>query len=308
MRPAAAVLALALVLASACSLGRSIPRAPASAHAAGVVRRDARLAVTWVGHATMLVQIDDKLILTDPLLTDSVGQIQRRLQEPGLSLEEIPPLDAVVVSHMHFDHLSLGSLEMIEHKTPKVLVPQGGLVYVPDFAFDTQELARWESWEGAGGLRITAVPVDHVGYRYGVDDAWMTTSFTGYVFQYHGLAVYFAGDTAYARDDFEETHVRFPDLAVALLPIAPIHPRDFMKKVHMDPDEALRAFGDLGAREMIPMHFDTLVNSADDSGEARETLVRLARERHVEDRVHVLRIGEQRVVVGGAYGAAGTSQ
>ena len=292
----ALALTLALVVLASCTFGASIPRAPASAHPAGVVRKDARLVVTWVGHATMLVQMDDKLILTDPLLTDTVAQIQRRTQEPGLSPDEIPRLDAVVVSHMHFDHLSLGSLEMIEHKTPKVLVPRGGLVYVPNYAFDTQELATWEAWEAGDGLRITAVPVDHVGWRYGIDIGWMDDSFTGYVFEYHGLTVFFAGDTAYAPEKFAAARARFPVFDVALLPIAPINPRGFMKKVHMDPDEALRAFVDLGAREMIPMHFDTLVNSADGSGEARETFVRLARERHLQGRVHLLRAGEQRVV------------
>src|SRR5690606_37644394 len=78
------------------------------------VTKDARLAVLWIGHATALVQIDDKVILTDPVFTSTVGQVSKRVVEPGLDPKDLPPVDAVLVSHMHYDHLSLGSLEMIE--------------------------------------------------------------------------------------------------------------------------------------------------------------------------------------------------
>jgi L-ascorbate metabolism protein UlaG (beta-lactamase superfamily) len=260
-------------------------------------RDDARLAVLWVGHATALVQLDDKFVLTDPLLTDTVGQLTHRLQEPGIDPANLPPLDAVIVSHMHFDHLSPGSLEMIEAKVRRLFVPQGGLVYVPNFAFDARELPTWTSFE-EGGLRITAVPVKHVGYRYGVDAAWMTRSFTGYVLEYHGLVVYFGGDTAYDGARFRATAARFPHIDLALLPIAPIHPREMMESLHEDPGEAVQAFLDLGARTMVPIHFDTLINGFDQPGEARAALERAMKERGLgEDRVKILPIGGQAVVV-----------
>jgi L-ascorbate metabolism protein UlaG (beta-lactamase superfamily) len=259
-------------------------------------RSDARLAVLWVGHATVLLQIDDKFVLTDPLLTAAAGQLSKRLVEPGIRPEDLPPLDAVVISHMHFDHLSLGSLDLIEPKVRCLLVPRGGLVYVPNYSFDAKELSTWEAWE-EGGLRVVAVPVKHNGWRYGIDSAWMKTSYTGYVVQYHGLTVYFGGDTAYAEEKFVATARAFPSIDLALLPIAPIHPRDFMKNSHVDPDEAVRAFIDLRAKRMVPIHFDTLVNGTDEAGEALVELRRSARERGVEERVHVLAIGEQRVIV-----------
>ncbi len=95
------------------------------------VRRDARLAVLWVGHATVLIQMDDKLILTDPVFTATVGQLSKRMIEPGLDRANVPPVDAVLISHMHFDHLSLRSLEMLEKRIKRLYVPEGGLVYVP---------------------------------------------------------------------------------------------------------------------------------------------------------------------------------
>ena len=260
-------------------------------------RADARLAVLWVGHATVLLQMDDKLILTDPLLGNTVGQLTRRLQEPGIDPANIPSLDAVVISHMHFDHLSLGSLDTIESKVHRLIVPQGGLVYMPNYAFDARELPTWQSFE-EGGLRITAVPVKHVGFRYGVDAAWMKTSFTGYVFEYHGLTVYFSGDTAYDGERFRATAARFPSIDLALIAIAPIHPRSLMEATHVDPAQAVQAFLDLGARTMVPIHYETLVNGFDAPGEARGALVKVMKERGLgEDRVRILPIGGQAVIV-----------
>jgi N-acyl-phosphatidylethanolamine-hydrolysing phospholipase D len=292
-------------LLSACTASRILggnlaalgtPPRPVQNKITHPARSDARIAVTWVGHATVLLQMDDKFILTDPVFTETIGQITRRAVEPGLDPENLPPIDAVLVSHMHFDHLSLGSLDMIESKTRRLFVPKGGLVYIPNYPFDERELATWARWE-EGGLAITAVPVKHNGFRYGLDGAWMTTSYTGYVVEYHGLTVYFGGDTAYFRG-FAETRLRFPHIDLALLPIAPIHPRSFMEAMHVDPREALQAMSDLGARAMMPIHFDTFPNSADEPGEARDLLRRLAGERGWgPEKVAVLDIGEQRVIV-----------
>jgi N-acyl-phosphatidylethanolamine-hydrolysing phospholipase D len=261
-------------------------------------RTDARVAVLWVGHATILLQMDDQMILTDPLLIDTVGQLTRRLQEPGIDPANLPALDAVVVSHMHFDHLSYGSLDRIESKVRRLFVPRGGMVYIPNYAFDVRELGTWESFENAAGLRVTAVPVKHVGYRYGVDAAWMKSTFTGYVFEYHGLTVYFGGDTAYDGEHFRETRAHFPSIDLALLPIGPIHPRGTMEEVHVDPAESVQAFLDLDARVMVPIHYDTLVNSFDAPGEVHATLERVMKDRGLgADRVKILPIGGQAVIV-----------
>jgi L-ascorbate metabolism protein UlaG (beta-lactamase superfamily) len=146
-------------------------------------------------------------------------------------------------------------------------------------------------------MRITAVPVRHSGFRYGLDAAWMTATFTGYVFEYRGLTVFFGGDTAYDRDRFRATAARFPSIDLALLPIAPIHPRWFMESKHMDPGEAVRAFLDLGARWMIPIHFDTMIDGLDASGEAVATLERESASAGVEKRVKILPVGGQAMVV-----------
>lgn len=258
------------------------------------VRPEAELAVLWVGHATVLVQLGDKFVLTDPVFTDTVGQVSKRLVEPGISVEHLPPIDVALVSHMHFDHLSLGSLELIEPKVKDLIVPQQGLLYVPGFSFPTWELATWESWE-RDGLRVTAAPVRHYGFRYGMDREWMTSSYTGYVVEYAGRTVYFGGDTATTRG-FRATAERFPAIDLAILPIAPIHPRDFMCRAHLDPKEAVQAFRELGAKRMLPMHYDTFLNSFDELGEARRELVRAVDAERMRDRLVLLEIGEQRVL------------
>jgi N-acyl-phosphatidylethanolamine-hydrolysing phospholipase D len=260
-------------------------------------RADARLAVLWVGHATALIQMDDKLIMTDPVFTSSVGQFSARLVEPGLDVENVPHLDAVLISHMHFDHLSLGSLELLEDRIRTLFVPQRGLTYLTDFDFPAVELARWQSFEHAG-LRVTAVPVEHNGMRYALDRAWMQTGWTGYVVEYRGQTIYFGGDTAYAQELFQETGRRFPNIDLALLPIGPIRPRSFMAQFHIDPDEAVDAYFDLGARWMVPIHFDTFVSSKDEPGDAPKRLREVMRLRKLgSDRIALLRIGEQRVFV-----------
>jgi L-ascorbate metabolism protein UlaG (beta-lactamase superfamily) len=261
------------------------------------VDKNARLSVLWVGHATALIQIDDKLILTDPVFTSTVGVLSKRLVEPGFDAENLPALDAVLISHLHFDHLSLGSLSMLEPKVRMLLMPRTGVTYLTDFSFPVLELRTWQAYE-KDGLRITATPVQHLGFRYGLDGDWMNEGFTGYVIEYHGLKVYFGGDTAYDQKLFVDTGQRFPDLDVALLPIGPIEPRDFMRRVHVDPGEAIQAFFDLGAKRMVPVHYDTFVNSTDAPGDALKALDAAKKKWDLGTREIVpIAIGERRVFV-----------
>ena len=270
------------------------PIRAADAHVATPVRKDTGLAVLWIGHATLLLQLDDKIVLTDPVLTPTAGYFSKRLVAPGLTTREIPPLDAVLVSHMHLDHLSLDSLFALRRRTRRVVVPEGGAVYLPDAIEDPAELAPWQSVD-LDGLRITAVPVQHVGWRYGLDALWRHGAFSGYVIEYGGHTVYFAGDTAFAPAHFEATRQRFPHLDLAILPIAPLGPRKFMARTHMDPTEALQAFELLGAKWMVPMHFDTFINSTDQVGDAVRALELALEGRADRERVVRLGIGEQRI-------------
>ncbi|MEM1416046.1 MAG: MBL fold metallo-hydrolase [Myxococcota bacterium] len=263
------------------------------------VRPGAELAVLWVGHATVLLQMGERQILTDPVFVHRVGQLSPRLVEPGLDPADLPPVDACLISHMHFDHLSLGSLDLIEERVGHLFLPRGGLPYVPRRSHPVDTLGPWEGMTVAGDVRVTAVPVDHEGYRYGLDASWMEGGFTGYVVEHAGLTVYFGGDTAYDQALFQATRERFGSIDLALLPIGPIAPRDFMEKTHVDADEAVRAFLDLGAETMIPIHYGTFMHGLD-TPEGPLLALREAVARHgVEaSRVRALAIGEQVVLRG----------
>jgi L-ascorbate metabolism protein UlaG (beta-lactamase superfamily) len=258
-------------------------------------RPDARLAVLWIGHSTVLFQLDDKFVLTDPVFTNFVGTVSHRLVEPGLRPENVPFLTAVLISHRHYDHLSPDSIEDIQNHIANVLVPEATAADVPPGPYLRFELSWWQSWESEG-LRVTAVPVMHEGGR-ALDAGSHPRSFTGYVLEYHGLVVYFPGDTAYDGAGFHAVAARYPRIDLALLPICPTAPRDEMHATHMDAAEAVQAAHDLGAKRMIPIHFDTFINSDEDRGDCLRALEQAARLDTASGlEVLPLRIGEQRVL------------
>jgi len=255
------------------------------------------LSVLWIGHATCLIQIGDKVFITDPIFTNIAGMISKRRIEPGILPSSIDRLDYILISHIHFDHLSYGSLSLMP-KTATILLPSGGREYTPEFGFsEYREMNAWTTFE-ADGVRITSVPVKHFDGRYGFDVAWLDHhTYTGYVIEYQGKTVFFAGDTGYDPEMFREIGRKFA-IDIALIPIAPIEPHDFMKRVHTDPREALQIFEDVGAKFMIPIHHRTFVQGLDSSLTfAQDQLKRLVSERHIEDRVMILGIGEQRIFV-----------
>ena len=255
------------------------------------------LSVLWVGHATCLIQIGDKIFLTDPIFTKTAGMISKRRIEPGILPSSIDKLDYILISHIHFDHLSFGSLSMLQ-KSAVMILPMGGAGYTPEFGFsDYHEMNPWTTFE-ADGVRITAVPVSHFSGRYGFDGIWLNnTSYTGYVIEYQGETVFFAGDTGYDPEKFKEIGRKF-HIDIALIPIAPIEPHDFMKRVHADPEEALQIFDDVHAKTMIPIHHRTFVQGLDSSlTYAQDQLKRFVVERQMGDRVVILKVGEQRILV-----------
>ncbi|MGH2568100.1 MAG: MBL fold metallo-hydrolase, partial [Bacteroidota bacterium] len=149
------------------------------------------VAVSWIGHATTIVQVRDKLFITDPLLTKTVGMILKRYVVPGIDPATLPKMDFTLVSHTHFDHFSYGSLAMLP-KDGTLLIPLGALRYTPDLGFrQIREMKPWDVVE-EDGVRVTAVPVQHFSGRYGLDMAWMRDhGYTGYVVEYAGYTFFF---------------------------------------------------------------------------------------------------------------------
>ena len=260
------------------------------------VFQNVKLAVSWVGHATVLIQIYNKIIITDPLFTNTIGMVVKRFVKPGLEPSLITNVDFTLISHMHFDHLSYGSLDMLP-KNGTLLIPYGIARYVPDFGFmKTEELQPWEFIEN-DSVRITAVPAQHFTGRYGFDRDWMgDIGYTGYVVEYRGVVVFFAGDTGYNSEFFKEIGSRFK-IDLAIIPIAPSSGNGLGSQVHVGPLGALTIFKDVGAAFMMPIHFGTLLfgSTANPNGPLEQLRVIAARE-GISNRIVGLEAGEQRII------------
>jgi L-ascorbate metabolism protein UlaG (beta-lactamase superfamily) len=268
------------------------------------IRPDAKLAVLWVGHSTVLIQIGDKFVLTDPVFTQYIGGLSRRLVEPGIAPEHLPRIDAVLVSHRHLDHLSRDTFHMLSPRLTSVLTPLGAAADIPKGSYRVEEIPYWQKWK-RDGLTVTAVPVDHDGGRI-LDSDSHPQAFTGYVIQHDGVTVYFPGDTAYQKPMFDEVARRFGPIDLALIPIGPISPPDIMLKHHLDPEQALQAANDLQAAVMVPIHFGTFINSLDAAGDCEAALDEALRKgRAGRVSVEKLRIGEQRILIAAAAAASG---
>ena len=283
-----------IVLQSFGRIGETIPDPPHMI--TSPILPNANLAVSWAGHATVLIQIHDKIILTDPFLTNTLGMVVKRYVKAGLDPTLLPKVDITLISHIHFDHFSYGSLALLP-KNGVLAVPQGAAEYTPDFGFkDVEELKPWEMIE-RDGVRITAVPVQHFTGRYGFDTAWMgTLGYTGYVIQYKEYTVFFGGDTGYNPEMFKEIGRRFT-IDLAIVPIAPGSSGGLGSRVHANPLGALEIFKDLHAKLMMPMHFGTLFyGPTTNPNESIDLLRQAAARQNLSDKVIGLEVGEQRIL------------
>ncbi|MEU4878221.1 MBL fold metallo-hydrolase [Streptomyces sp. NPDC021608] len=236
-----------------------IPRLPVAP--APVPRADARtVAVTWVGHASWVVGIGGLTVLTDPVWSRRILGTPARITPVGVRWEELPRVDAVVISHNHYDHLDAPTLRRLPRDTP-VFVPAGlGRWFRRRRFTRVTELDWWEAAE-LSGVRFDFVPAHHWSKRSLVDTC--RTLWGGWVLTAPGgQRVYFAGDTGYGHW-FSRIGQRHPGIDLALLPIGAYDPRWWLSDVHCDPEEAVRAALDLGARRMAPMHWGTFVLSAE---------------------------------------------
>jgi L-ascorbate metabolism protein UlaG (beta-lactamase superfamily) len=257
-----------------------------------------RLRVTFVGHATVLVQMDGLNILTDPVWSKRASPVAwagpRRVRPPGIQFEDLPPIHVVLISHNHYDHLDLSTLLKLRDKhRPRFVVPLGNAALLASRGIDAAaELDWWQSFGvGVGdGVRVVCIPARHFSGR-GLRDRDRTL-WCGYVVVGASGAVYFAGDTA-AGPHFAEVRERFGRVRLALLPVGAFLPRWFMRPVHVSPEEAVEAHETLGAHVSVAIHFGTFPLGDDSETEAVETLGRALAERGVSsEEFRVLDFGE----------------
>lgn len=250
------------------------------------------LGVTFIGHSSFFLQTGGRNVLVDPVFAKRLI-VLRRQRHPGMLIEQMPPIDVVLVTHAHMDHLNLPSLRRIVRATrrlrgrgPEIVVPHGVNDLVSELGFRRVSTLKW--WQGieAAGLQITMTPCRHWGARMFSDTH---RGYGGYVIDSGGQSVYHSGDTAYF-DGFAEIGRRLSP-EVALLPIGAYFP-DSYRAVHTSPEEAVRGFLEVGAKWMVPMHYGTFRLGREPMDEPVKRLRAEADRLGIGSRVKVLGEGE----------------
>lgn len=251
-------------------------------------------AVTWVGHATTVVQLGGRTFVTDPVWRDGLPGRIPRLTPPGIAFEHLGPVDGILVSHNHYDHMDAPTLARFPRDTP-VFVPAGTGRWARRKGFtEVHEMDWWESVDHRG-VRVTFVPSHHWTRRGLLDTN--AALWGGWVLSAPGQEpVHFAGDTAYGGH-FKEIRGRLGPMGTTILPIGAYEPRWFMKNVHMDPDEAVRACSDLEAKRMVAMHWGTFPLTREPILEPpQRARAAWLREGRPESDLWILALGEGRVI------------
>ncbi len=263
--------------------------------------RSEALRVTFINHATMLIQVDGLNILTDPIWSRRTSPVSwagpARRRDPGVAFDALPKIDFVLLSHNHYDHLDLSTLERLEQRDhPVIISALGNVALLEKHSISGGRSHEWwETVEASTSVRIHLVPAQHFSGR-GLTDR-DANLWAGYVIESSKGRVFFAGDTGWGPH-FQMIRDRIGTIDVALLPIGAFRPVWFMSPVHISPLEAVRAHRILGARISIPMHYGTF-NLGDD-GEAEPLLAlrrALASEGLPESEFLVLDQGEGRAVL-----------
>lgn len=250
--------------------------------------------ITWVGHASYLIRTGGMTVLADPVWSESIPGRIRRLHAPGVPWQEVPPVDAVLISHNHYDHLDSPTLKRVPRATPMLVPAALGRWFTRRGFTAVTELDWWEHVT-VDGVRFEFVPAHHWSRRGLLD--LNRTLWGGWIVQAKGgPLLYFAGDSGYG-DRFAAIGARHPGIDLAMMPIGAYAPRWFMGGAHMDPVEAVQATLDVGATRMAGMHWGTFVLSQEPVTEpARLTREAWLRTGRPPEDLWELAIGESRVL------------
>ncbi len=216
--------------------------------------------VTWVGHATFLVQIGHTTLLTDPIWSDTASPVSfvgpRRHVAPGIEIEDLPPIDFVVISHNHYDHLDLATLERLARRRSETrfFVPLGNGALLRDAGIDNVVELDWGQHVEHNGVRVYCLPCQHwsqrglTDFQKGLWSSWAVIA--------EDRRFYFAGDTG-LFDGFSTIGAELGPFDLAAVPIGAYAPPAMMKPFHMNPEEAVEAGRALRAQRLVGMHFGT---------------------------------------------------
>jgi len=247
-----------------------------------------QICITWIGHASFLIQTHELNVLIDPNWAKWLKVI-KRLKKPGLEIHHLPEIDIVMVTHAHFDHLDRRTLRKVAADQP-IVVPTGVGNLVHDLGFQiVHELDCWQSVK-VGPMRVSLTPCYHWGARFLAD---LHRGFGGFVIEVEGRTIFHCGDSAFFPG-FREIGEHYK-IDIALLPIG-AYDAPTGREVHMNPEEAVRAFIELKAKTLVPMHYGTFRLGYEPLEEPLERLIKSAREQGIKDKVLVMTEGQPAVL------------
>ena len=271
-------------------------------------RANTDFAATWIGHSTVLLQLGALNVLTDPVFCERAFPVQwlgpRRVMDPAISLGQLPPVDVVLLSHNHYDHLDRSAVRQIARAHPHAtwIVPLKLGAYVRGWG--VREIVELDWWQevSIGSLRVSATPARHMSARRAGDRN--RTLWCGFALVAAGMRVLFAGDTAY-HPEFGEVSARCGPFDFVMIPIGAYEPRWFMQLVHVNPEESVQIYQDLMAAHpaapaplMLGIHWGTFRLTTEAMDEPpRRTIARWREVGLDPDRLWVARFGETRNLI-----------
>jgi N-acyl-phosphatidylethanolamine-hydrolysing phospholipase D len=250
--------------------------------------------LTWIGHATLLVQIGGLNVLTDPIWSERASPVSfagpRRLVPPGMRFEDLPRIHAVVISHDHYDHLDVETVErLVRVHQPRFFVPLGLKQWLADHgARDVVELDWWQAAE-LRGVTFTCTPAQHSSGR-GLRDQNLRL-WSSWVIAGGGKKLWFAGDTGYTTS-LREISRRLGPFDLAAIPVGGYSAYEGSHPNHVNPEEAVQLFEEQNARLMVPIHFGTYDLNREPFAEPPVRLLKAAVARGLEERVAILSAGQ----------------
>ena len=268
------------------------------------------ISVTFINHATFLLQVDGLNILTDPVYSERVSPSQRvgpkRVHAPGVRFEDLPPIDVILISHNHYDHLDEATLVALferQDEQPLVLAGLGNGDLLARLGATRHTELDWEQGTTVGGVEILFTECRHRSGRGAADQ--MKTLWGSFVIKTSEGNLYFAGDTGYGPH-LADTGERHGPFALSLLPIGAYEPRWFMKDVHLNPEEAVLAHRDLGSAHSVGIHFGTFQLTYEAIDQPVIDLGNALREHGIsEEAFRVMQVGQHWHLAGSSHGSQG---
>ena len=255
--------------------------------------------LTWIGQSTFLIRIDGKIILTDPFFSEYAGAFSigpRRFVKPGIGIKNLPPVDIIIVSHNHYDHLDAESVEVLPNKNNiRVFVPLGLKFFFTKRGYTHVHELDWNESFSLYNIQMTALPSVHYSGR-GLTDknktlwcSWSISSTSG--------RYYFVGDTAYSSTIFKAIGKKFTSFDLALITIGTYGNRKYGVNNHTTPEEAIDLGIDIKTNVFVGMHWGTIEQSDEPPWEPPKRFSEAARKAKIsEKRIWIMKIGETRIL------------